>query len=173
MNFGEAIEYGFKNYANFSGVVRRSTYWYWYLFTFLVSFALNIIQGFFSVFSKGETSILVGLVGVLSGLISLGLFIPSLALMIRRLRDAGNSPLYLLLWLAPFVLAIFFAIIGAVIGAAAGGSSYSSGLVAAGAAGIGALVGAFLGGVGAGVWMIVLLAQPTKTRAQGNKYAVV
>lgn len=169
MNFGESIQYGFKNYANFSGVIGRSTYWYWYLFTVCVSFGLNIIQAMFSI---SGSYLVTGLISMITGLVSLGLVIPSLALMIRRLRDAGHSPLYLLLWLAPIVLAILFAIIGGVIGAAASSGSYSSGFVVAGAAAIGALTGAILGGLAAGIWLIVLLAQPTKYRAQGNKYAL-
>lgn len=173
MNFGEAIQYGFKNYANFSGVVRRSIYWYWYLFTVLVSFGLNILQAVVA-FGLGERMYLVsGLFSVIIGMASLALFIPSLALMIRRLRDAGYSPLYLLLWLAPLALAVVFAIIGAIIGAAASSNSMVTGFVVLGSALAGAGIGAILGGAAAGIWLIVLLAQPTKTRAQGNKYALI
>ena len=90
--------------------------------------------------------------------------------MIRRLRDSGKSPLYLLVWLAPIVLAIVFAVFGTLIAlATGGGSSSSTGIYV----GIGSLIGMGLGWLGAGVLLIVFLAQPTKTRAQGNKYALV
>ena len=172
MTFGESIRYGFKNYANFSGVVGRSTYWYWYLFTVLCLFPVSLLQQALSFAALNTGNPMLTILSIPLGLVSWALFIPSLALMIRRLRDAGHSPLYLLLWLAPIVLAILFAIIGGVIGAAASSESYTSGFVVAGAAAIGALTGAILGGLAAGIWLIVLLAQPTKYRAQGNKYAL-
>ena len=172
MNFSDSIRYGFKNYANFSGVIGRSTYWYWYLFNFLVIFAVTIIREIILLVSQNSP---LGLILSLPlGLVSWGLFLPSLALMIRRLRDTGKSPLYLLLWLAPIVLALAFAVIGAVIGSAASaGDSYTSTYVVVGSAAAGAGIGAIIGGLAAGIWLIVLLAQPTKTRAQGNKYALV
>ncbi|MEG2887180.1 MAG: DUF805 domain-containing protein, partial [Aurantimicrobium sp.] len=44
MNFGEAIKFGFNNYANFQGRSRRSGYWYWALFSFLVGLFFNILS---------------------------------------------------------------------------------------------------------------------------------
>ncbi len=45
MNFGEAIKFGFSNYANFQGRSRRSGYWYWALFNALVTFMFNVLAG--------------------------------------------------------------------------------------------------------------------------------
>ena len=169
MTFSDAIKHGFKNYANFSGTVGRPAYWYWYLFTVLISFGLNILWTFLIVNDGSRVAYIP--TSMISGLVSMGLFLPSLALMIRRLRDAGNSPLYLLLSAAPLVLAIVFAITGAMLGSASNSGAYSNTTAAAIYAGVGAVAGLIIGGMAAGIWLIVLLAQPTKTLAQGNKYA--
>jgi len=170
MTFKDAIRYGFKNYANFSGVVGRSTFWYWYLFTFLCYVPITILQQVLSVAYIQTNNFVFTLLTIPLGFLPMALFLPTLALMIRRLRDSGKSPLYLLVWLAPIVLAIVFAVFGTLIAlATGGGSSSSTGIYV----GIGSLIGMGLGWLGAGVLLIVFLAQPTKTRAQGNKYALV
>ena len=64
VGFGEAISRGFTNYFTFSGRASRPEYWWWMLFTFLVSII--------------PLSILVT-------------FIPSLAVTSRRLHDIGKS----------------------------------------------------------------------------------
>lgn len=75
MSFGEAIKACFQKYATFSGRARRSEYWYFYLFTFLVSFVLNCIPLF----------------GFLSSIWWLAQIIPSLAVTVRRFHDIGKS----------------------------------------------------------------------------------
>ena len=75
MSFGEAIKTCFQKYATFSGRARRSEYWYFYLFTFLVSLALNCIPFF----------------GALSFVWFLAQLIPSLAVTVRRFHDIGKS----------------------------------------------------------------------------------
>ena len=75
MSFGEAIKVCFQKYATFSGRARRSEYWYFYLFTFLVSLVLDCIP----------------LLGVLSFVWWLAQLIPSLAVTVRRFHDIGKS----------------------------------------------------------------------------------
>ena len=94
MKFFNAIGFGFKNYFNFSGEVGRSIFWLWFLFTAGVTVGLHFL---------GE-ALQVSLLWV-----SLVFFIPSLALTIRRLRDAGKSPHFLWIWtLAPMGAVIGF-----------------------------------------------------------------
>jgi uncharacterized membrane protein YhaH (DUF805 family) len=169
MNFGEVIQYGFKNYANFSGVVDRRIYWFWYLFVVLCQLPFSVL---IAMTTRLEDSTVTMLISAASNLVSLGLFIPSLALAVRRLRDAGKNPLWLLIALTPLVGALVGGLGGLMLGSVAGGfSSFTSGtatfLLGAG----GSIVGAVLGGLAAGIVMIVFLVQPTKTRAQGNRYA--
>jgi len=75
MSFGEAIKSVFSKYAVFSGRARRSEYWYFYLFTFLVSLVLGCIP----------------FLGLLSFLWSLAIIIPSIAVSVRRFHDIGKS----------------------------------------------------------------------------------
>ena len=83
----------FKNYANFSGRATRSEYWNYLLATIVISIILRIIDsilGFNFDFSFGlnfgnEKS------GILRSIYSLLVFLPGLAVMVRRLHDVGKS----------------------------------------------------------------------------------
>lgn len=101
MDFGQAISSGFRNYARFDGTASRSEYWWWTLFVVLVSLALNVVDGL-----SGQVGI-----GLLSTLWSLGTLLPSLALAVRRLRDAGFSWAFLFLFLIPFVGAVILIVL--------------------------------------------------------------
>ena len=93
MNFGQAISSGFKNYVTFQGRSERSGFWYWTLFSFIVSVV-------FSAFSGGDSSNFFGILGTLA---SLALLLPSLAVAVRRLHDTDRSGWFLLLGLIPLV----------------------------------------------------------------------
>ncbi len=96
MSFMEAVKSVFSQYAGFSGRARRSEYWYFTLFNFIVT-------GVFSVLSSVTGSTIFS---VLSGLFSLAVLIPGIAVCIRRLHDIGKSGWYLLFVLIPLVGAI-------------------------------------------------------------------
>ena len=83
MGFKEAIIKVFNNYANFSGRARRSEYWYFFLFTGLVTGVLGALGG------NPENGR--NIFTVLSSLFSLAVFIPNLAVIWRRLHDIGKS----------------------------------------------------------------------------------
>lgn len=93
MSFGEAIKSCFNKYATFSGRARRSEFWYFALFLFL----LDIIPVWI-VFPYYV------------GIIGLAMLIPSLAVSVRRLHDTGRSGVYLLFALIPLVGAILLII---------------------------------------------------------------
>lgn len=84
MNFTDAITAGFRNYAQFSARAVRSEFWWWVLFTTLVSTALNALN-----VATPEGSVLLG--SSLSGVWSVSVLIPTLAVTVRRLRDAGRG----------------------------------------------------------------------------------
>jgi uncharacterized membrane protein YhaH (DUF805 family) len=88
MNFVEAIESGFRNYVTFKGRAARSEYWCWTLFVFLVTLAGEIAD---NALFDGPSS------GLFAPLISLGLFLPGLAVSVRRLHDLDRSGWWLLL----------------------------------------------------------------------------
>ncbi len=85
MTFGESISTCFKKYATFDGRATRSEYWWFFLFTFLVSVALGIVSE------------------VLSVVFTLGVLLPSLAVGARRLHDIDKSGWFLLVWFIPII----------------------------------------------------------------------
>ncbi|MGE0487138.1 MAG: DUF805 domain-containing protein [Gammaproteobacteria bacterium] len=96
-----------KKYAVFSGRARRKEYWFFVLFNIIVSVVLSVIDG---VTGTLDTE---GGVGLLSGLYTLAVIVPSIAVGIRRLHDIGRSGWWLLIVLVPLIGALvllFFAV---------------------------------------------------------------
>ena len=94
MSFTDAIRDGFSKYVTFSGRSSRSAYWWWYLFGVLVlvvSLAIDYALG------AG---------GILYVLVALAMLLPNLAVLVRRLNDAGHSGWWLLIGLLPLIGAI-------------------------------------------------------------------
>jgi len=87
-----------RRYAEFTGRSRRQEYWMFFLFVLLVTIGLSIIEGIFG--------LRIGEAGILSGLFSLAILIPAIAVGIRRLHDIDRSGWWLLIGLIPFVGAI-------------------------------------------------------------------
>ena len=85
MNFGEAIKSVFSKYATFSGRARRSEFWYFFLLNALVGIVLSLIP----------------FLSFLSFIWSLGVFIPFLAVTVRRFHDIGKSGWYYLVPVIP------------------------------------------------------------------------
>ena len=84
MSFGQSIQTVFTKYAEFRGTAGRSEFWWWVLFTALVSTALGSVPVWGVSFGDGVTT-----GSSLAGLWSLAVLLPSLAVTVRRLRDAG------------------------------------------------------------------------------------
>jgi uncharacterized membrane protein YhaH (DUF805 family) len=100
MNFAEAIQSGFRNYVGFSGRAARSEFWFWVLFAVLVSIATQVLDGI--VFGQQF--------GLLSGIAALAMFLPGLAVSVRRLHDRDKSGWFILLYFIPVVGAIILLI---------------------------------------------------------------
>jgi len=83
-----------KNYVNFKGRARRKEYWGFILFNFLIAVALSIFGGILDKTGKLATS--------LYYLYCLGVFIPNIGVLIRRLHDVGKSG-YSWLWVFTIV----------------------------------------------------------------------
>jgi uncharacterized membrane protein YhaH (DUF805 family) len=95
MSFGQAIQTVFQKYAEFTGRARRPEFWWWVLFVVLVNLALNAL---WVPVGRGAT---IG--SWLSWLWSLAILLPSLAVLVRRLRDAGYGWGHVFWLLFPFV----------------------------------------------------------------------
>lgn len=83
-----------KKYAVFSGRARRTEYWMFILFNVIIAAVLGFIEG------------LIGSPGTISGLYSLAVLIPSLAVLARRLHDTDRSGWWILIGLVPFIGAL-------------------------------------------------------------------
>ena len=89
--------YVLKNYATFSGRARRKEYWMFFLFNVLISLGLgvlDVVAGTYSV--EYET-------GFFSGLYSLLVLIPSIAVGVRRLHDTNRSGWWIVISLIPII----------------------------------------------------------------------
>lgn len=81
-----------RNYANFSGRARRKEYWYFVLIQSVLAFIATIID--YIIFSN---------LGLFYFVTALGLFIPSLAVTIRRLHDTSRSGWWMLISIIPLI----------------------------------------------------------------------
>jgi uncharacterized membrane protein YhaH (DUF805 family) len=84
MDFGTAIKTCFNKYADFEGKAIRSEYWYWFLFCWICG-ALAIIIDVFVIGIPFESF------GPAYLIVSLAVFLPTLAAGARRLHDIGKS----------------------------------------------------------------------------------
>jgi uncharacterized membrane protein YhaH (DUF805 family) len=164
MNFGTAIKTVFVKYADFKGVSTRAEYWWFSLFSLIVSVVLNVLMG-----DPNDPN------AVASGISlvwSLGILIPSLALSVRRFHDAGFSGKWLLLYFVPAIL--FFVAAASsipVILAAFSGTLTGDALTAAIAGLLGVAVLPLITGFAMFVFNLVVSVLPSKSAANGNKYA--
>lgn len=97
---GQAVRAVFTRYATFEGRASRSEYWYWALFNAIISVGAVFVMlfGLFTgVFAVLSIAIYLGLIAW-----SLAIFVPTLAVSVRRLRDAGQPWPLIFLSLAPF-----------------------------------------------------------------------
>lgn len=77
--------------ATFSGRSSRAAYWWFYLFAVLVMIAALILDA------------AIGSGPVIYVLAVIGLFLPNLAVTVRRLHDAGHSGWWLLIGIVPLI----------------------------------------------------------------------
>ena len=103
----------FKGYAEFAGRSTRSDYWWVWLGNFILSIPFWIIY-FYTVFlstvmdsiddSVSEATFMVlGLVVIIYVVFFLAILVPTLALSVRRLRDAGFHWALIFVAFVPFV----------------------------------------------------------------------
>ena len=109
ISFGKAFVRVFKKYARFDGRASLSEYWWWVLANGLVVAVLYVIflvlalsTGYFG--SNGRFELSGGAIFgiVLLSVWGIGVFIPSLAVIVRRLHDANYSGWFYLLAFVPF-----------------------------------------------------------------------
>jgi uncharacterized membrane protein YhaH (DUF805 family) len=94
-----------KKYAVFGGRASRREYWMFVLINILISLVLSIVGAV--IFSKGSESGGGTAAGnALGNLYSLAIFLPSLAVQIRRMHDTNHSGWFSLIPIYCFILAV-------------------------------------------------------------------
>ena len=86
-----------KKYAVFSGRSRRMEFWYFVLFNIIVAVVLALIDTLLGT-TTGVSSF-----GLLSGIYSLAVIIPSLAVTVRRLHDIDRTGWWIFINLIPLI----------------------------------------------------------------------
>ena len=87
VGFSEAIQLAFQRWSDFKGRSTRAECWWFLLFNFGVSITATIVD---------QT---LGIGGILEGITSLVLLVPSLAVGARRLHDINSTGRWQLGWL--------------------------------------------------------------------------
>lgn len=81
MTFGKSISTCMGKYVDFKGRASRPEYWWFYLFTVLLSWG----------------SLIVDHSGIVSGIVNLALFLPAFSAAARRLHDTNRSGWWMLI----------------------------------------------------------------------------
>ena len=89
MNFGQAVRTGLNKYADFHGRASRSEFWWWVLFYYLGYILIRIF------------------LGRVVDLWDIGLFIPGLAVAVRRMHDSNHTGWWIICPLANIVFTFF------------------------------------------------------------------
>ena len=93
------------NYANFEGRARRQEYWMFVLFNFLFIVAIALVSGVLAGLLDAPGFMFLYIIYVLA------VFIPSLAVAVRRLHDVGKSGWFYLISLIPLIGGIWLLIL--------------------------------------------------------------
>ena len=97
MDFVTAVKTCLAKYATFSGRASRPEYWYFVLFYTIASLVAAVID--VAIFSGAGLS-------PVSLIVFIGLFLPSLAVTVRRLHDTDRSGWWWLICFVPLIGAI-------------------------------------------------------------------
>ena len=99
-----------RKYAVFRGRARRKEYWFFFLFYLIFSIGVTLVDLLAGTLTAAAD------MGLLSTIYALVLFVPSMAVGVRRLHDTDRSGWWLLILLVPLigilVLIIFFCLDG-------------------------------------------------------------
>jgi uncharacterized membrane protein YhaH (DUF805 family) len=90
MTFSAAVSDAFAKYATFRGRASRGAYWWFYLFTLLATGAAAVVD------------VIIG-TAFIAAIVAVALFLPNLAVLVRRLHDAGHSAWWLLIGFLPII----------------------------------------------------------------------
>ena len=103
----EAYKKFWKGYVDFEGRSTRSDYWFAYLANMLTVVAFYVLLAVFGGIAGATDSSFLAVISLILLLIffayGIAAFLPSIAITVRRLRDAGYNWPYIFIPLIPFV----------------------------------------------------------------------
>lgn len=184
MDFAASVGSGFTNYGNFRGMASRSEFWYWVLFTVLVSAATwtidqalggTTVPALDPALDTGNADLnyaiaMLNKPTVVSNIASIILLLPTLSVTARRFHDAGFSGKWQWLQVIPFIVT-FVGLIALTVTVGLQPETTDFDIEMA----MGALViigFATVTAIGYFFFQLVLTLRKTRTEADGNKYAV-
>ncbi|MBE6071761.1 MAG: DUF805 domain-containing protein [Clostridium butyricum] len=85
-----------KKYATFSGRARRKEYWMYVLFYIIFTVVASIVD------------LILGTSNIITGIYGLVFFVPTIAVVVRRLHDIGKSGWWLFVSFIPLIGGIWF-----------------------------------------------------------------
>jgi uncharacterized membrane protein YhaH (DUF805 family) len=101
MDFQSAVKKCFANYVTFTGRAARSELWWFVLFILIGNVVFSLVDGLlFGSTAEGQP------VSILGAVFSLAVFLPSIAVGVRRLHDLDKSGWWYLLVLIPILGAL-------------------------------------------------------------------
>ena len=106
VSFPKAISLGFSGYVNFRDRSTRAEYWWWSLFGFIASIFGVILD--VSIFGLIAGNWDAADWSLFQNLIGLALFLPGLAVTVRRLHDINKSGWWCLTCVTPLIVVLIF-----------------------------------------------------------------
>ena len=107
-SFGQSVKLGFVNYAKCSGRSRRSEYFYFMLFLWILECIINFLFGFLMGYNLETLYAIISFVFVIFFFATI---IPCISATVRRLHDTGRSGGYIFITFipiaGPFILLYF------------------------------------------------------------------
>ena len=167
VTFADAVKSGFLKFRVFKGTSSRPEYWYFVLFSVLLSIVLGTVEGL--VWPPIQTDDLMEALRQptpLSNVAALVLLVPSLAVTCRRIRDAGWSGKWLWTLLLPVIPFVFGAV---------GTINYLESVASPSIEDLASLISYFVPAVLLAImvqiFLLVLCIRPSKSKEAGNRYA--
>ena len=93
----------FKKYAVFNGRSQRAEYWYFVLFYYIFAFLFLLLTLLFIEYEK--------IISYIRIIVMLPMFVPLIAVTVRRLHDVGKSGWMIFINFIPIVGAIWFIVL--------------------------------------------------------------
>ena len=99
MDFMTAVSSVLSKYVGFQGRARRSEYWWWMLAYFILLLVANVLD---RIIDPGPPGLIIHF-GMIYDLAVLAVFLPTLAVTVRRLHDTNRSGFWIFIGLVPIV----------------------------------------------------------------------